>query len=143
MTTKLTPLALAFAAIFATSAQAQSATDLQQPPTGNESCGQAMKAAADAQRARNKPQALAQAQPGSEAKAKPLPATQSTGSATRRGQLVTLYGLIDVTLTRRYATPWRRAHELQPAPWFSGSRWPDRQARLGDGSRIFAWRASS
>jgi predicted porin len=141
MTTKLTPLALAFAAIFATSAQAQSATDLQQAADrAMKAAEQAMKAAADAQRAAEQAQqALAQAQAAAgEAKAKPAAApTQSTGLSYQSGaNSVTLYGLIDVTLTHvDHANAAGDARtSYQPAPWFSGSRWGlTGKHDLGDG----------
>ena len=133
MKLRLTSLAVAAATVFAASAQAQTAEDLQRAAEqAMKAAEQAMKAAAEAQRAAEQAQqALAQARAAAgEAGAKPTapPAGQAqvTGLTYQSGgNSVTLYGLIDVTLTHvdhaNAAGDSRTSY--QPAPWFSGSRW--------------------
>ncbi|WP_372527713.1 porin [Piscinibacter sp.] len=132
MKTRFTPIALAFAAMFATSVHAQSAADLQQAADrAVKAAEQAMKAAADAQRAAEQAQqAVTQAQAAAadtNARAKPAAApAQATGlSYQSGGNSVSLYGLLDVTLTHvDHANAAGDARtSYQPAPWFSGSRW--------------------
>ena len=130
-----TPVALAAALVLGGQAHAQSAVDLQKlADQAMQAAAQAMKAASEAQRAAEQAQrALAQAQAAAAtATAAPAAAAvaapdNTAGGLTYQngGNSLTLYGLIDVTLTRvnnvNAAGDTRIGY--QSAPWFSGSRW--------------------
>ena len=138
-------LAVAMAAAFAP-AQAQSVADMQRAvEQAMQSAAQANKAALEAQRAADEAvRALNQMKASVEqarAAAVPAPAPSNTGGGmtfTSGPNSLTLYGLIDVTLTNvnhlNAAGDSRTSY--QPAPWFSGSRWGMTGKRdLGDGLR--------
>ena len=138
--------ALAVAAAFAAPAQAQSAADLQRAAEqAVQAAAQAAKAAADAQRAADQAmEALNQmkAAAAQSAVAKPSEAdptsTTSALTITSGPNSVTLYGLIDVTLTHvnHLDAAGGSRTSYQPAPWFSGSRWGLTGKReLGNGLR--------
>ena len=147
-------LAMVIAAAFVAPVMAQSSVDLQRAAErAIEAAQQATKAAADAQRAAdqaiqalNQMKAAANAQANAQAaapaampgKAEEAAAGASALTFSRGANSVTLYGLIDVTLTNvnhlNAAGDSRTSY--QPAPWFSGSRWGMTGKRdLGDGLR--------
>lgn len=124
-------IAAAILGVFAGTAHAQtpSLQDLQQ------ALQQAQKAAADAQKAAQQAQdALAQVQQANAAaSARPVAAT-GTGAVTQNpgeglvyknsGDSVTLYGLIDLTVSRRTnANKQGKTLTDMPVAWFSGNRW--------------------
>ena len=148
MNIKSTALALAIASAFVAPVQAQSAADMQRVvEQAMQAVAQANKAAADAQRAADQAiQALNQmkAQMATQAAATPAAASGATPGGTRAisetavlaatnpsaltltsgPNSLTLYGLLDVTLTNvnhlNAAGDSRKSY--QSAPWFSGSR---------------------
>ena len=147
MNTRLTPLALALAAalLLSPTAHAQSAADLMQAAErAMAAATQAMKAAEEARAAAvQAQQALAQAQAAAanaNAKPAPMPAAASDGNLTFTSGAndVTLYGLIDVTISKvnHVNAAGDSRVSYHSAPWFSGSRWGMLGRRsLGDGLR--------
>lgn len=148
MNSRTTLIALAVTALFGGAANAQSVTELQQAAErAMQAAAQAMKAAeqaqqaaAQAQQALQKMQAAAAQAPAQTAARPAAPADGSVSGLTYQNgpNMVSLYGLIDVTLT--HVTHANAAGDArtsyQPAPWFSGSRWGITGKRdLGDGLR--------
>lgn len=150
MAFRSTPIALAMAALLAGAAHGQSnpAADLQQAAErAMQAAAQAMKAAEQAQAAAAQAQqalqraqaAAAQATATAQAQAPAVPAGSVSGLTYKSGaNSVTLYGLIDVTITtvNHANAAGDRRTSYHPAPWFSGSRWGVTGKReLGDGLR--------
>lgn len=139
-------LALALAAAYAP-AQAQSVADMQRAvEQAVQAAAQANKAAAEAQRAAN--EAIRALNEMKAAAAQPVPVKAADAAAgegsggltlTRGADSVTVYGLIDVTLSNvnhlNAAGDSRTSYH--PSPWFSGSRWGLTGKReLGNGLRV-------
>lgn len=133
MNHRLTPLAFAAALLLSGVAHAQTTTDLQQAAErASQAAAQAMKAADQAKQAAEQAQQALEKAQAAASQASTAPAAKPAAPAAK-GALtyqsgansVTLYGLLDITVTHvshaNAAGDSRTSY--QPAPWFSGSRW--------------------
>ena len=146
MMLRTTLLSLALLAAFAP-ARAQSMADMQRAvEQAMQAAAQANKAAADAQRSAD--EAIRALNQMKAAAAQPVPMKAADAAAgegsggltlTRGADSVTVYGLIDVTLSNvnHLNAAGESRTSYHPSPWFSGSRWGLAGKReLGNGLRV-------